>query len=230
MLKIMFNFGISWAAGIYSSFCFCFFDSQSDGAPWLTLYELPRAKGSDFFTVLKNVIFILNGLGARQLSEMFHFWVNYCKWSGLGMNSPAEGIRGSQDGAHRLTLKGECAEGLGKFLFFHRGWSWLCVNGTHSGRRAPVLLSGPVCPAGTLYFSHHEALGLLHTGTALAGGPKWWAELSFIFLLSCYYYFKTQRKSKIVFLFLEKEINWMCRVCQWWKWKPNSWFLVKTYD
>lgn len=143
---------------------------------------------------------------------------------GCGPNScsPAEGIRRSQDGPHRLRLKGECAEGLGKFLFFHRGWSWLCVNGTDSGRRAPVLLSGPVCPAGTLHFSHHEALALLHTGTALAGGPKWWADLSFIFFLPCYHYFKTWRKSKMVFLLLEKEINWMCMVCQWWQWKPNS--------
>jgi len=35
--------------------------------------------------------------------------------------SPAEGIRGSLDGTHRLTLKGECADGLiglGEFLFF----------------------------------------------------------------------------------------------------------------
>lgn len=139
----------------------------------------------------------------------------------------------------RLTLKGECADGPGKFLFFSQGWSWLCVNGTDSGRRAPVQFSGllssknsPVCPAGTLHFSHHEALALLHTGTALAGGPKWWADL-FYFFLPGFYDFKTWSKKEkeknktkqTVFLLFEKKINccgWTGMVCQWCQWKPNS--------
>ncbi len=116
--------------------------------------------------------------------------------------------------------RGVC-RGVGEFLFFHRGWSWLCVNGTNSGRRAPVpCWNSPLQPSWSSGSSSHWHC----SGWRSKMVSRAFFHLSSALLLLL----QDTKKVKNVFLLLEKEINWMCRVCQWWQSKPNSWFLVKT--
>lgn len=165
--------------------------------------------------------FILDGLGVRKLTAFFHFWVNYYKseWHYLDWDYEAvvqiaavqqRALEDRRTG-QTDTEGGVCRlRGVGEIPLFSqrmeltvckRDRQWTKISCAALRPRVPCWNS-PLQPSWSSGSSSHWHCS--------GWRSKMVSRSFFYFFLPCYHYFKTWRKSKMVFLLLENKINWMC--------------------